>query len=398
MAKQEINITPEQYRKFLQEDEAKIDSYNSYYSKFKVPKPTPPTKEELSFWNLAGLESSIFVLSGLGAATLSAIRTGGLFFLMEVLLVKKYDLPELFGTSAGIAALITSLLAFEGTLIGIGLVRGRESGKIKVSTTSLVVSLLTVGLASIFSSFTIVTLSENWQLAMNITLALVTGIASSITAFLSFENVGFIRNDVENKRKELIATHSKNYKIWEEGMMASYNLTRKTISSRAMTDYVQVETPSVPSPQIDQKKKSKSELAYDFVQEYYLQNNSIPTNQKVADASGVSIGSAYKAIGDFVISNKEELIFKNLVTQDDVNKLLSKRGVENNQDTYNVSYQKITDFIRSNESFPKSDEIARLVIPLDDVARFVLENKDGLLTNNIVDEKIVQDAQNHLNK
>lgn len=394
------NVTIEQYAKYIEEEAERTETYLRLIWAKKVNEPVPPTKEELSFWKIAGLESSLFVTSGIGSAILSAIRTGGLFWLLEELLFKKFEALAWASGIFGFLSMVAALMAFEGFLLAYGLTKGKESGKMEVSTTGLWISLITVMAAGIFSSFSIVQVSDGWQAFMNIVLALITGGASALVAYFSSENLGFIMNHIAAKKQEIQDAHTKAVLHWREQGIKSYTTARKGIMANA-SSYGLENAISIPEQHAEveqQKKISKAEQAYNAIQKYYVEKNGIPTNQSVVDITGVALGTVHGAIELFKINNKEELLFKGLVTQDEINKLITKRGIGNNTNTYEVSVQKITDFIRSNGAFPVSEEITRLDIPLDDIARFVLENQEDLLKNNLTNDKTIEDAQKHLNK
>ena len=181
---QENNI----YDEATKNDAMAIESFlENVYAK-SVPPPLKPNKKELSFWAIAGLESTIFVMSAIGAAVLSAIRTSGLFFILESLLMIKFNLDVNFGYGLGILAMVSSLLAFEGYLLGYGLVKGRRSGRLEVSNVGMWISMITVIAAGIFSSLSIVTLSETANLIVNGLMAVITGAAAAIVAFYASEN------------------------------------------------------------------------------------------------------------------------------------------------------------------------------------------------------------------
>jgi len=390
----------EQYSKYLEEEEQRQELYLAKIWAKKIPEPIPPTKNELSFWKIAGLESSLFVVSGIGSAILSAIRTGGLFWLLEVLLFDKFKALAWASGFFGFASMIAALMAFEGFLLAYGLTKGKESGRMEVSTTGLWISIVTVMAAGIFSSFSIVTITDGWQAFMNIVLALITGGASALVAYFSSENFGFILNHITNKKQEILDNHTKAVLHWREQGIKSYTTARKGIMANASSYNpagIIPQQENTPVPANEQKKQSALEKAYDAVQKYYEQNSKIPTSQKIVDITGVSIGSAYKAICNFTINNKEELLFKNLVSQEDVNKLLAKAGAEA-VSTYPVSEQKLIQYIQENNRFPESNNIKEMGISLDDVAKFLLDNQSSLLERNIASPTMIDDAEKHLNK
>lgn len=376
------NITTEQYQEYLQQESDKIKAYEDWYSEHKIPKPLPPTDDEMSFFKIAGLEASIFVLSGLGASILSAIRTGGLFFLMEVLLIEKYKLNPILGFGLGAIAAIASLLTFEGSLVAVGLIKGRESGKIKVSMLVVILSLTTVILASIFSSFTVVDLDENVSLWMNIILAVITGLASPTATYLLFENVGFVRNFVASEREKMISTFKEKLEEWDQGMLSSYNASRKTIVNRVGDNYVPQSQGQEQKKEESQKKLSKFEIAYSFVVDYYSQYENVPTNKIVSDTAGVALGTAFSAIQKFVIDNAQTLLNAGKITQKDL------------EDTNKKYYGNIIkDFVKRNNRFLNTEEVGQLSIPSRELARFIVDNQDWIVQNNLVDETTIQQAE-----
>lgn len=376
------NITTEQYQEYLQQESDKIKAYEDWYSEHKVPKPLPPTDDEMSFFNIAGLEASIFVASGLGAAILSAIRTGGLFFLMEVLLIEKYKLNPFLGFGLGAIAALASLLTFEGSLVAVGLIKGRESGKIKVSMLVVILSLTTVILASIFSSFSVVDIDKSVSLWMNIILAVITGLASPTATYLLFENVGFVRNFVTSEREKMISTFKEKLEEWDQGMLSSYNASRKTIVNRVGDNYVPQSQGQEQKKEESQKKPSKFEIAYNFIVDYYSQYENIPTNKIVSDSASVALGTAFSAIQKFVIDNAQTLLNAGKITQKDL------------EDTNKKYYGSIIkEFVKRNNRFLNTEEVGQLLIPSRELARFIVDNRDWIVQNNLVDDQTIQQAE-----
>ncbi len=384
MAKQ--NISPEQYQEYLEKESAKLEAHKEWFAKHKIPKPKSPTVEELKFWNIAGLEASIFVASGLGAALLSAIRTSGVFFLMEILLVEKYGLDQFWGYVLGGVAAFASLLTFEGSLIGSGLIKGRESGKVKVSGFIVGLSLLTVVIASIFSSFTIVQLSDRADLIMTITLAIITGLSSPIASYILFENVGFLRNFVKNTRIQMNDEFMVESKKWDDAVLSSYNSSRNTIVSRIGDNYISSIQDEDSHYEEQPKKKTKVEIAYEFVKEYYFQNKAIPTNQVVSDGTDVSIGTCYEAINNFIIQNEFELIENKILTLEEIEKIKIKKFEKD------PKYKELVSFVRDNQRFPDESEIKNMGIPLKTVFQFIKFEEQRIRENNWLTEETIQQA------
>lgn len=393
---EDINL----YEQELQKDNQAFEAYLKNIYEKHVPRPTPPTKDELSFWRIAGLESSLFVLSAIGAAFGSAIRTGGLFWLLETLLFAKFGLDQkysFFGDTLGLLSMVFSLLAFEGFLLGHGLARGRESGKIETSKTGIFVSMLTVIAAGIFSSFGIVDLSDEASVYFNVALALITGVAFGLVAYYSSENFGFILNNVTSKRNKILSNHQKDDSKWreaarEEYEKSNYNI-RKNASSKiyngnqGIQQSQKYENPSIINEEQKSKKLSKSEQAYDFVRNYYLNNNSLPTNKIVSEKTGLALGTAFSAIENFVFDNADELISKGLVSQEKVEKIRKSKGVSN------ISVPEwIENWIVQNNKFPDRVDIESAGISMMDVAKWVSENQDKIRELGILDEESIQGA------
>lgn len=390
---EDINL----YEQELQKDNQAFEAYLRNIYEKHVPRPTPPTKEDLSFWRIAGLESSLFVLSAVGAAFGSAIRTGGLFWLLETLLFAKFGLDEkysFFGDTLGLFSMVFSLLAFEGFLLAHGLAKGRESGKIETSKTGIFVSMLTVIAAGIFSSFGIVDLSDEASVYFNVALALITGVAFGLVAYYSSENFGFILNNVTSKRNKILSNHQKDDSKWreaarEEYEKSNYNIRRNASSkiyngNQTSQQNQKSDNPSKPEVQ---KKLSKSEQAYDFVKQYYLKNDNLPTNKIVSESTGLALGTAFSAIESFVYDNAEELISKGLVSQEKVDKIRKTKRPNN------VSVSEwIEKWIVQNNKFPEKQNIDSAGISMLDIAKWVVANQEKLRDSNLLDEESIQGA------
>lgn len=389
----ETNI--EQYARYIEEEAFKTEEYLKLIYAKKVPEPIPPTEQELSFWNIAGLESSLFVMSGIGSAILSAIRTGGLFWILEVLLFSKFDIPSLswLGGIFGFLSMASALMAFEGFLLAYGLTKGKESGKMEVSKTGLIISITTVVAAGIFSSFSIVTISESWQAVMNIILALITGAASALVAYFSSENFGFILNHINAKRTEIRKKHQDEYSSWREQGVKSYTSAKNGIMKNINSMQSQVSptsNPNIPlseAPQ-SQAKKSKIEQAYDYVSNYYNNKRTLPTNKNISDSLNIAIGSAFKGLGKFIVENRTELLAKQVVTEEQVRQAMKSLDIPMSSD------DKILQFIQTHGTFPMSEDIREMNISPDEVADYVVRNQDVIRKTNLLSEDIIQMAIN----
>lgn len=394
VSQEERNIYEEELRK----DNEAFEAYLNNIYKKDVPRPEPPTPEELSFWRLAGLESSLFVMSAIGSALLSAIRTGGLFWLLEELLFQKFGLDDQFsflGSILGFGSMIFALMAFEGFLLGYGLTKGRESGKMEVSKTGLIVSLVTVISAGIFSSFSIVNVTEGFQAFMNILLALITGGASALVAFYSSENLGFILNNVSSKKNEKLSEHREADRRWREDARDSYvsshyNIRHKksdrVYGSNTQSTQSNQETSKSNQKQEPQKKLSKFDVAYNFISEYYAQNKNLPTNKYVSENGDVALGTAYSALQKFTIDNAQELISLGKMTVEELSEVTKK-----------YYGNLIRDFIKRNNRFLNSEEVKQFGIPSRELARYIVDNKELIVQNNMIDEETLRQAESIMN-
>lgn len=132
----------------------------------------------------------------------------------------------------------------------------------------------------------------------------------------------------------------------------------------------------------DQKKLSKFEIAYNFVVDYYSQYENIPTNKIVSDSASVALGTAFSAIQKFVIDNAQTLLNAGKITQKDL------------EDTNKKYYGNIIkDFVKRNNRFLNTEEVGQLSIPSRELARFIVDNRDWIVQNNLVDEETIQQAE-----
>lgn len=135
------------------------------------------------------------------------------------------------------------------------------------------------------------------------------------------------------------------------------------------------------------KKLSKSEQAYEFVRNYYLKNNNLPTNKIVSDSTGLALGTAFSAIESFVFDNAEELISKGLVSQEKVDKIRKSKGIV----TISVP-EWIENWIVQNNKFPDRIDIESAGISMMEVAKWVSLNQDRIREAGILDEDSIQGA------
>lgn len=319
--KQEENIFDEE----LLKDKLAFEAFiNNIYAK-AVPPPQKPTEKDLSFFSLAGLELSLFVLSALGAAVLSAVRTGGLFYVLEILLISRFGLGDVLGNLFGTISMVAALFAFEGFLIAYGVRHGRESGKLNVSKWGLGVSFLTVISAGVFSSFSIVNISGTpFESFMNILLAIITGFASALTAYYASDNMGHILNFVTASKNSLLQGHQEAYQVWIDGANKAYTSSKYNIrGKRASQIYgngllqsnfnseVGASNPLQNTANLEPKLKS-NEIAANFIEAFLNKNGRMPTQTEIVDGANVGTTSAFYYMCEYMVNNADRLIASNI--------------------------------------------------------------------------------------
>ena len=305
------------FEEVLEQDSQAIEAFlEKIYSK-SVPPPQTPTKNDLNFWKIAGLESSLFVLSAIGAAILSAVRTGGLFFVIEVKLIEKFLLPASLGNIFGFASMGAALLAFEGFILAFGLNAGKQSNRMKVSGIGLGISLITIAAAGLFSSFSIVAIDSSTELTMDIALALITGVASALVAFYSSENLGFIFNHVITRRNQILEEHQQAFRKWRDQGVNSYIRShynfRNKRSQQVYGDRFQyfgneVKKETHPSPiQNFEHKRKQNDIIKEWIGKHIQEKGKWPTQAEVQNAVGGSPTNAYYGMLSFVYENEDYL-------------------------------------------------------------------------------------------
>lgn len=302
-----------------------IDSYiENIYTK-KVPEPVPPTKEDLSFWKIAGIEATLFTIAGIAIAIYSSIRTGGLFYIMETLLLKEFNMPDSITSVFSIGAMITSLGAFELFVLADGFSKGKENKTLKRSNIGLYSSLGVIVLAGIFTGFGLIpNLAESFKMIFYIVIAVFTAVAGGLVALYSGENIGFTFLRVERTRDKLIKNHSDNYQKWKEGAIKSYQTSRYAIGSKKSAEFMETMSKlsaeyktadnqiEVPENMVDFSRYTLSDDAftiYKNIVEFVKINNRLPTKKELVFL-GKDEKTTFVALGKFII-NYEKTLLKN---------------------------------------------------------------------------------------
>ena len=398
------------YEDVLENDAAAIEAYINNIYKKSVPPPVSPSGKEMSFWRIAGLESSIFVLSAIGAAVLSAIRTGGLFYILEVKLIQKFAIASWFGQTFGLISMAASLLAFEGFILAYGLTKGKESGRITISKFGLIISLLTIVAAGIFSSFSIVSVSQTMSNGISIVLALITGGAAAGVAFFSSENFGFILNHVIDVRNTKRETHEKNFFKWRSKAVASYaesiyNIRHKrsknvyAIRPEATAQAIAEQPAKVSEKESNDWRKVRQKLSPEELKE--IANLTPDKMKELSDKRGIT----YKTVSNWRANARRELDLEqptpSPITPTEIPDLIPKvspssKATDDVLDEFMKAQEEddiLNKFIKLNKRFPNGDELRGMKMTPYTVSKFMVENKKYLLESKILDQEAISAAE-----
>jgi len=298
--------TEEQYKldELAREQEFEREAAELYiretYS-FRVPEPIPPSKEDLSFWKIAGIDATLLAIAAIGAVLFSSIRTGQMFYIIETLLLNEFSLSPLIVQIFSMSAMITSLLAFEGYLAGVGFYKGRHMEDVKISNVGIVLAMLVIIIAGIFSGFGLITLSGELDIIFKTSIAVLTAFAAGLIVYFSGENIGHAFTRVEIERERMLEKHMEEYQNWREHGLKSWNTT-KTRSGKKTEQGVQSSVQK--GVQVEQHE-SKTEHAYKEIEHFLNENGKLPSVRELSDSLGVSVGTAHAALKEFKERNAE---------------------------------------------------------------------------------------------
>ena len=304
------------------EEQGNIKNYIEKVYSTRVP---PPESPNTSFWNLVGLKTAFFSISSLGAIVFSAIRTGGYFYLVEVVLLSKFNIPETMVNILALSAFIAALFAFEGYALADGFSRGEKMNGVEQSNFGLYSSFATIMLVGVFSGLEIAELSDSLRNNLSILVAILTSISAASIAFFGGKNLGFAVGEFKKKKKDLLIEHQASYDTWRDGAFRSYTSTMGSVKSRVQFPVQKPFNSEHDSEQNDEsvqpmfkreKKMSKSELAYEFVNNFVNKYGEIP--KTTVDISQENFKKTYLsyAINDYICTNAEGLLQDGLVTQE----------------------------------------------------------------------------------
>lgn len=326
-------MTEEEYSKI---ESKAIESYIQDIYSHKVPEPLPPSKKQLSFWEIAGIESILFTLSGLGVIIFSSVRTGGLFFILESLLLKEYNLGAVITNTFSVISMAASLFAFELFVAADGFSKGKENTSIKRSRIGVMSSLGVIILAGIFSGMGLLTnIDPTIKTTFYIIIAFATAIAGGLVAYYSGENIGFTFSTVAKTRQKLVESHQTAYQTWRESAVRAYTSSHYNISSEKGSKFAQTmekykigteksteneqSTNAVQNGYNVHKNATKLEQSYIAVGEFVKKHKRLPTTDELVSA-GISRGYASQSMNKFIVDYAEFLLTKGIANQERINK------------------------------------------------------------------------------
>lgn len=309
-----------------------IESYiEDIYSK-KVPEPVPPSEKDLSFWRIAGIEATLFTISGVAIAVYSAIRTGGLFFIMETLLLREFGLDPALINTFSLSAMITSLGAFELYVLADGFSKGRENKSLKRSDIGLYASLGVIVLAGIFTGLGLVPqMNETIKIVFYTITAVVTAIAGGLVALFSGENIGFTVLRVEKIREKLIKSHAENHLRWKEGAIKSYQSSHYAVGSKKANDFIEnlnkVKKVNVIHNDLDEinfieDKKNNAFVIYNMIVKFVKDNRRLPKTNEMTSFSTNDLKNKL-ALSKYIVTNENQLLRNKLVNENIIEKARS---------------------------------------------------------------------------
>lgn len=320
---------------FSKKEAKAIDDYiKDIYSK----KVKEPERGDLSFWKIAGIEASIFLLVALGVIVFSSIRTGGLFFILESLLLQKFNINETIKNGFSFVDMVASLMAFELFVAGVGFARGKANTDVKISRLGEYASLTVIVLAGVFSGIGLIKIDSNIETWFYIVIALSTALAGGIVAIASGENIGYTFSKVSSERKRIIDEHREEHQRWLDGAIKAYNTSHYNLASKRSAEFFNSIKARAESSQNERslnnseqtvqnelnvhKSISKLEIVYQSIEQFVQKYNRMPTTDELVNA-GASRAYASLAMNQFTVNNADKLIKGGVVNQERVNKAVA---------------------------------------------------------------------------
>lgn len=369
-----------------QEEAEQLENYIRTYYATKVPPPSKPEKSDLSFWKLAGFETISFFIPSISFAIFSALRTSGFFLIEQLALYAIYEakfgfFPRTLSWILSAIVMIASVLGFEGYMLAKGIKDGRNQSENHVSKTGTWLTFTVIILAGVYTGVGLITIPDNVKTVIDVFMALITGVSGGIITFYGGNDIGYAIKSFETKKETIVNEFQTKYNEWYESAVQSY-ITAKRQVAKVSGVSNSSKPEQVREEKQEQKKLSKFEIAYNFIAEHYARTKTIPTNEAVSKGADLALGTAFSAIQKFVIDNAVELVSNGTITES----VLS--------DTKKKYYRTlIKDFIKRNNRFLVQEEITDFGIPPIELARFIVENEESIVQNNLLDQASIEQAK-----
>lgn len=203
-----------------------IDRIEGYREIYKTTHPEPE-RVTLSFSKELGLESSVTVVSSIGGLILAAVRTAGIFYVAETLVLREFEIQATWIQGfLPVVAMLATLFGVEGYLFAHGLIKGRESQKISANLWGLLFAFTISGAAGIVSSLPILSVDSGLATAMSSflywILIVVSGIGGPVLAYLGSLNIGILRNKWDHLQAQQEAKYQEKVAEYMKHMQADY--------------------------------------------------------------------------------------------------------------------------------------------------------------------------------
>lgn len=194
------------------------------------PKPIPPVLTEYSivpyewkefdmknvtFLNERGVEAAVNAIATVGGIVFSAIRTAGIFAIMELKLLASYSIQPATQNWLGFISGVSVIAVVEGVLVGLGWVRGRNSGKTNTSWAPLILAASIGAVAGVLPAFELLPESTGttwWYNFVLIALTILSGPGIAFLLIVVTENFGHLYNNWIEDVNDRIAAHKAEQK------------------------------------------------------------------------------------------------------------------------------------------------------------------------------------------
>ena len=320
----------EQHDGFIDLEEG--DRIEKYIQITYSPRVPPPNIPNLTFWNLVGMTASFFSISAIGAVVFSSIRTGGYFYIVEDLLLSRFNIPTNVKFILSVAAFVSALFAFEGYALADGFSKGEKIDNVSSSRTGLIFSFIVISVVGIFSGLSIADIPDSVNATMEIISALVTSVAAAFIAFFGGKNIGFAFGQFKKKKQEELDAHQERYDKWREGAVRSYrsqwgkfkkssNLnTELNANEQGFRDEQELNAIENKNSKMFQAL-SKPEQVEQLVGQYVQKYSTVPTVRQMAE-QGYSVGSASNGINLYIANNAESLLNSGILAEKRISKAI----------------------------------------------------------------------------